>query len=396
MLQLIFHKLPRDYSRHHSGKGWLCDFSKLIKASGAVFFCMLLVSCDGRDRQKGSQDKSLAIPVEVLALGHGPIESVLKASSNLEAESEVQVPARTANRVQSVLVEEGDRVMKGDLLLQLENDIQTILVSKAENQVQEASEEFKRQESLHNQNLVSDQVYSQSKYQLRQLELNLQDAKRELGYTEIRAPITGTVTQRLAKAGDQVAAGQDLFSIIDFDSIVARLYIPEKDLRHVQVNQQVRVHCSAYPEETFLGGVLRVAPVVQSKSGLVKVTVGFKEVKSLRPGMYVDAEIVTSSKSNALLLPKKAIVYDGEQRFVFRIGDDQTAERLLLEVGLEDPDHVEPSTSFKSGDLVVIAGQTGLKDGSVVRFSAKADSSESDGEQTQSPPPSITKSNRDS
>jgi membrane fusion protein (multidrug efflux system) len=285
----------------------------------------------------------------------------------LEAEREVKVVARTANRVETLRVEEGDEVVLDDLLVQLQNDIQILQVSKASNQVEEAKEEFERQASLHQQNLVSDQAFSQTKYQLQQLQLNLEDAQRELGYTLIKAPIGGKVTQRMVRVGDQVTAGQHLFTVIDFSSIVARLFIPEKELKRVAVNQRVRVRSTAFPDQVFEGYVLRIAPVVESASGMIKVTVGFQDVGPLLPGMYVDADIVTASQNQTLLMPKKAIVYDGEQRFVFRLKPDNTVERILLSIGLEDADHVEPVALLKEGDRIVVAGQTGLKDGSQVK-----------------------------
>ncbi len=339
-----------------------------------LLICLSVTSCGknglggNKEEDKKSKSDKAAIPVEVAVLKLGPIESVLKASSNLEAESEVNVLARTANRVKELHVEEGIQVRAGDLLLQLDDDIQIIQVSKAKNQALEAREEYERQVSLHAQNLISDQVFSQSKFQLQQLELNLKDAERELGYTQIRAPIQGKITQRLVKVGDQISAGQHLFTIIDFDSIVARLYVTEKSLSMLKENQMVRVESTAFPGEMFKGHVMRIAPVVESRSGMIKVTVGFHDVGPLLPGMYVDASIVTSSKKDALLLPKKAIIYDGEQRFVFRVKENREVERILLESGLEDADNVEPVAELNEGDQIVVAGQTGLKDGSKVRL----------------------------
>lgn len=360
-----------DASPHATERGRSL-FLDIWSYSILVFLSLGLTACGklgfgAKDDTKTNEEKDTAIPVEVVKLGRGAIETVLESSSGLEAESEVKVPARTANRVKHLHVEEGDVVKVGDLLLQLDNDIQLIQVNKAKNQVDEAREEFLRQQSLYQQQLVSDQVFDESKFRLRQLELNLEDTERELGYTEIRAPISGTITHRMVKVGDQIKAGQDLFNIIDFNSIVARLYVPEKELSRIHLDQQVRVESTAFPDKTFQGYVMRIAPVVESKSGMIKVTVGFRDVGALLPGMYVDADIVTSSKTNALLLPKKAIVYDGEQRFVFKVGAENKVERVLLEVGLEDADNLEPIAMLKEGDLIVIAGQTGLKDGSHVK-----------------------------
>ena len=364
---------PKNHLIEDKGSHW--SLGQPVHCLILAILCISSISC-GKvglgDKGKARDDSSdkPAIPVEVAILGLGPIESVLKASSNLEAESEVNVLARTSNRVKGLLVEEGSQVKAGDLLLQLDDDIQTIQVSKAKNQVLESREEYERQKSLHAQNLISDQVFSQSKFQLQQLELNLQDAERELGYTQIHAPIHGKITQRMVKVGDQVSAGQQLFTIIDFDSIVARLYVTEKALSKIRTKQPVRVESTAFPGEIFNGHILRIAPVVESRSGMIKVTVGFQDVGPLLPGMYVDGSIITSSKPDALLLPKKAILYDGEQRFVFRVNESEEVERVLLLADLEDAENVEPASFLKKGDQIVIAGQTGLKDGSKVKLTA--------------------------
>jgi membrane fusion protein (multidrug efflux system) len=100
----------------------------------------------------------------------------------------------------------------------------------------------------------------------------------------------------------------------------------------------------------------------------VKVTIGFKEVGPLRPGMYVDVELVTAKRSDALLLTKRALLYDGELSYVFRLLPDRKVERVLVEPKIADRLNIEPVSGFKEGDQIVVAGQTGLKDGAKVRL----------------------------
>ena len=85
------------------------------------------------------------------------------------------------------------------------------------------------------------------------------------------------------------------------------------------------------------------------------------------PGMFVEAELVTAVHPEALLVAKRALVYDGDQIFVFRIGDDQRVERVLVRALLEDNEHIEPDNSLHEGDRLVVAGQAGLKANALVR-----------------------------
>ena len=200
------------------------------------------------------------------------------------------------------------------------------------------------------------------------MELAVADAQRELEYTEVRAPIKGTITRRLVNLGDYVTVNQHLFDIVDFDSIVAVVYHPERYLTQLSVGQPARVTSPALGQRVFPAHVKRIAPVVESKTGTVKVTLGFEETGPLRPGMHVETEIVLATYTNALLIPKRALVYDGDQTFVYRLKKGREVERLLVNAKLADETHLTPREDFKVGDRIVVAGQTGLKDKVKVRL----------------------------
>lgn len=323
---------------------------------------------DGKVGKDGKEKKEEAVPVEVTTLDRGPIEAVLRFSSNIEAESEVQVISEAARKVTRLLVEEGDRVGRNALLLQLEDAEQKSALAKAESQYEKAAREFERQKRLFEQDLISEEAYNNATYELEQLEIALADARRELSYTEVRAPIAGTVTARLVNLGDQIQVGQHLFDIVDFDSLVALVYVPEKNLRELQPGLSARITSQATGADRYTGEIERIAPVVDPRTGTVKVTVDVGRQGNLRPGLYVDVELVTATRQDALLVPKRALVYDNDQMYVFRLGDERRVERVFVEAALTDKHNVQPVEGLNAGDRIVVAGQTGLKDGALVRL----------------------------
>lgn len=339
------------------------------------------------DEGKANQEKEPPpVLVQVTPLARGMIQEVIGSTARLEAEADVRVIARTSNRVTRLLVEEGGRVERDQILLEMENDTQTSQVDKASARVEKTQAEFTRLEALYEQQLVSEQVFTDTKFELRQLELALEDARRELEYTRVRAPIAGTITQRMVKEGDLITVGQHLFSIVDFDSLVARVYVPDKQLSSLHPDQEVRVKPTALPGRIFPGYVARIAPVVDAQTGMVKVTVAFHEVGPLRPGMYAEIELITAVHDDALLVPKRALVFDQDLRFVYRLKDDRTVERLPVVPRLADEFNVEPAEGFAVGDQLVVAGQTGLKNGAKVRLPGDPDPADAT-EKAQSPPP---------
>lgn len=344
----------------------------------------------GKDADKESKEVE-AVPVEVTELERGSIESVLRFSTNLEAEREVEVFAEAARRVEELRVEEGHEMRKGDLLLRLQDDEQRTTLAKAKTEYDKAKREHERQKRLFSESLISEQAMNDATYEIERLALSVEEAERALSYTEVRAPISGTITQRLVNVGDYVTPNQQLFSMVDFNSIVARVFVPEKELPRLQRGLTARVGSPALGETRFAGRVDRISPVVDPRSGTVKVTVDLPRAPGLRPGMYVDVELVTSLHEDALLLPKRALVYDNDQIFAFRLAPAEEdgkkngkvrAERVLVRPVLEDKRFVEVTGDlFRPGDAVVIAGQAGLKDGTLVR---RVDQVEADGKAAQS------------
>ena len=322
---------------------------------------------DGEDDGE-EKKKEEAVPVEIAELELGGIESVLRFSSNLEAEEKVRVFSQAKRLVTDLLVEEGDRVRKDQVLLRLQDDEQRSALAKTKSQLDKAQREFERQKRLFAQDLISEKVYNDANYELAQLQIAYEDAERELGYTQVRAPIGGTVTGRMVNLGDQVQIGQELFDIVDFESIVALIYVPEKHLSELRPGLTARLSAQITGGDDYEGRVERISPIVDPRSGTVKVTIDVGGQAGLRPGMYVDVNLVTATREDAVLVPKRALVYDNEQVFVYRVTGESRAERVFIETALTDKFYVEPREGLVKGDRVVVAGQAGLKDGALVKL----------------------------
>ncbi len=372
----------------------LLKFRKILTILGLLALAGAVVSCGGSDAAERSDsgdvsgsesktnvngeeeseqtedgegdDEEEAVPVEIAQLLRGPIESVLRSSANLEAENHVQVFSQASRLVRELLVEEGDLVRRDQVLVRLQDDEQRNALTKVRGQLDRARREYERKQRLFDEQLIAEQEFNDATHEIDQLQISLADAERELGYTEVRAPIEGTVTSRLVKLGDQISPGQHLFDIVDFDTIVARIYVPEKNLSLLRAGQPARILAQALKGHEYDGVVKRIAPVVDAKSGTVKVTVAVGRQPGLLPGMYVDVDLVTATHRDAVLVPKRALVYDDDEMFVYRLAAENRVERVSVEAVLADRNHVEPSAGLAEGDRVVIAGQAGLKDGALV------------------------------
>ncbi len=357
------------------------EFSKCQQAVLAALWVVVIglgSGCGGgEDAAKAAADLKKAsavakpVLVEIGTVQRGMIEELLERSSPLEAEAQVQVLARTMNPAVELLVEEGDQVAQGQVLLRLESDRQQTDYDQALSQLEESRLEFDRQQRLYDQKLISEAEYRNAKFVFNRAELAAETAKRDLEYTEVRAPIKGTITSRTVKVGDQVTTGTPIFEIIDLESTVAIIHVPEQYLPKLQPGMEARLTSSTYGDQVFAGYVKRISPVVEARAGTVKLVVGLKELGPLRPGMWVDVELVLETKSDALLIEKRAITYDNDQTFAFKVYSDTNgvmrARRQLVVPRNADKLNIEPIDGFQEGERIVVAGQSGLKDESTIR-----------------------------
>lgn len=331
---------------------------------------LLAGACTKSSGSKGDDARdagpAAAVPVEVAVLTTGPLENALRFSANLEAETQVQVLARTPGQVTKLLVEEGDTVKKNDILLRLEDAEQRSALKRAETELDQAKRVLAKQEELLTHGVVSDDAREQAQFDLRRLQIAFNDARRILQYTVVRATVSGTVTLRQVKLGDYVNPNQHLFDVTDFESIVAKVFVPEKEIASVKKGQVVRLFSPSLPDESREALVQRVSPVVDPRSGTAKVTIRIPDTKDLQPGAFVSVELVTAENPNAVLLPRKALVYDDDEPFAFKlIGVDRVA-KVRVQPRLSGANHVEASAGFAAGDKVVVAGQVGLRDKALV------------------------------
>jgi membrane fusion protein (multidrug efflux system) len=320
------------------------------------------------EKEKARQTAAEMVPVETALVSRGPISAFLAFNSTLETEAVVDLYPQITGQVEALLVEEGHIVKEGDPLLKIEDRELRVDADEATANFEQLKKNFARSEDLHARNLINKQDYETQAYQLEQARLRLERAKIRLSYTTVRAPFAGVVATRETQVGARVTTGSKLFSMVKLDEIVARVYVPGRYLPIVADNQPAVITSEFLPDRSFTGWVKRISPVIDPKSGTFKVTVGVRgEMPAdLPPGLFVNVRVITDTRPNAVLIPKRALIYEGGERYIFTIVNDRAVKRKLA-AGFEDPQNIEAVSGFEVGTPVIVLGQSGLKDGSLVR-----------------------------
>jgi membrane fusion protein (multidrug efflux system) len=151
------------------------------------------------------------------------------------------------------------------------------------------------------------------------------------------------------------------------DEMIARVYVPGRYLTSVRKDQVAELTSDFMPDIAFDGWIKRISPVVDPKSGTFKVTVGVNApADQAPPGLFVSVRIITDTRTNAVLLPKEAVVYEGGERYVFTV-EEGKASKQLLDAGYENASVIESQSLIEAGTPIIVLGQNGLKDGTAIR-----------------------------
>lgn len=338
-------------------------------ALGAVIAAALLTSSCSTEMQSknlNDEDSTLAIPVETASAGNGEISAYYSSTATLKADEEANVTAKVRGVVQELLVEEGDVVQRGDILAQLEDEQLEIEARRAKATMDRLNNEYKRKQELFEKNLISTEEFENAKFEFEAQKSAYELADLKLGYTKIRAPISGVVSERLVKVGNMVNADQEVFRVTDFDPLLAELNVPEHELNKIKKGQSVVMRVDAIPAESFTGEVLRISPVINAETGTFKVTVSLNdEMNRLKPGMFGRVRIVYDTRSNALLIPKNAVISEDGLNSVFVVRNN-IAYRRSVSTGYTNGERIEILQGLDPADTVVTIGHGSLQDSALV------------------------------
>lgn len=326
----------------------------------------------GKGRARGpapGSESAAAVPVEVVAVERRSVSSFLETNGTLEAENDVEIVARTGGPIVELAAEEGMRVRQGQLLLRIDETESRAQVEIAKVALDEARRAHERALAARESEIISQEVYDTALASLESAEAQLHGAEIVLDFTRVEAPFDGVVVERFVKLGQTVTPNQVLFRLADFDPLLVKIQVPEKELSRLEKGQLAYLDVEAWPGERFTARVLRVSPVVDAATGTIRVTLEVATEGKLRPGMFASVSLVTETHDDAIVVPKRALSLETLADAVFVV-EDGTAVRRTVSLGFEETEVVEVRSGLEEGERVVVVGQDGLTDGTPVQILA--------------------------
>jgi membrane fusion protein (multidrug efflux system) len=279
-----------------------------------------------------------------------------------------------AGRVKQIFINDGQRVEKGQLLVQLDDQLPAAQLSQAKAELSIALANHKRNQELVAQNFISKRSLDESAAALDVAQAKLDLAAATLQRLKIVAPFNGVIGLKQVSVGDYLKDGADIVNIEDLDAVLVDFRLPERFQSKVQPGQKAQLNIDALPGRPFAALVQAVDPLIDANGRSVGVRGCIdNRQQQLRPGMFARVKTVFGVREKALVIPEEAIVPQGGRAFVVKVvpgeqADTLISQRVAVKVGVRQPGKVEILEGLEAGDSVVTAGHQRLqKDGTAVR-----------------------------
>jgi membrane fusion protein (multidrug efflux system) len=320
---------------------------------------------------KTEEKKKAPVPVSVAAVETGTVSSYIRSTANLVSDNEVKVLTESDGRIARLFVDEGDWVSKGQVLATLDREATGIDLAKRQVKLENTGLNYERGERMQEEGLISQETFERLRMENEMARQEVAEARYRIGKTAIRAPFSGRITSRIVEQGQHLRAGEELFNLADFDPLVAYIHLPEREVLGLKAGREARITLKADDAVRFRGRIRQISPVVDPATGTVKVTVEAVNPlpAAVRPGGFVTVDIIRESHSEAVLLPRQAVLRELQSAHVF-VAKNGKAEKRPVQLGLEEGERIEVLAGLKPGERVIVAGQGSLKQGSPVEILA--------------------------
>ena len=306
------------------------------------------------------------IPVETALPTRTDILATYEATTTIASDADAPVVAKVGGEVVNLLVEEGDRVVQGQVLAELDGARLRLEMLSAKANLDQVRSEYERYTDLAARGLVSEAMFESLKYDLEALEAAYELARLNFDYSSIRAPIDGIVSARDIKLGQSIAESDVAFRITDTSELLAYLQIPQAELGKFSAGQFATLTVDAMPDSTYTASIARISPTIDMRNGTFRATAFIDNgAGELAPGMFARFSVAYETHADALVIPREALIEEDDQTSVYVVTNGAVSRRAI-EVGIESGDVVEVVGGLTDADEIVVTGQSSLRDGSKV------------------------------
>lgn len=338
---------------------------KTIQYIGIALFALTLASCANAEKETTTTEER-TYPVKVAKVEQEIIDRPLEYTANLVAFKEIYFAPATPGRIGKILVEEDDRIQKGQLLVEMDKT----QLNQAKIQYESAKTNFQRIDTLYQLGSASEQQHEQLKTQYELAKMNVEYLSEN---TRLLSPIHGLVTGKYFENGElfsgapnTLAGKAAILTLMQINPMKAMVSVSQSYFNQIHKGMNAKIATGIYPDKVFNGKVDKIHPTIDAATRTFKVEVLIDNPKEeLRPGMFA-AISISLDKSKALVVPSITVLkQEGtNNRFVF-VNNNGVAKKVTVAIGKRFDDKIEIiGDEISVGTQLIVEGQANLMNGS--------------------------------
>lgn len=296
-----------------------------------------------------------------------PISERLYATGNLEAGSSTEIRAQVSGRIVELNMKTGQQVEAGELLVQLDDREPQARLLQAEVSLREAQRQLQRYQRLAaTQSIPQDQLDAQQA-SVDNAQAQLQALQAEVERYAIRAPFSGFLGEQDLTPGMLLDAGQTLTTLDDLSQMQIRFSLAERHLSKIAQGQNLTAQVHAWPDQDFQGELVSIGTRIHASTRNLQLRgrIDNPDLK-LRPGMLASLTLELEPRMT-LMVPARSLSYEGRNKYVFQVNQDNQVVRRAVEIGLTRARQIEIISGLNPGDQVIDQGVVKVREGTQVR-----------------------------
>ncbi len=352
-------------------KSFISSYQKLTM----LILSIAIFSSCGKETSK--VETIQAIKVATYQVNETPSSVLFEASGTIEADKNANISTRLMGEVAKVYVKIGDKVKKGDLLLSLNSaDLKAkkgqvnAQISQANSAFINAKKDYERFTQLFKENSASQKELDNITSNYEQAKAGLEAAKQmqnevaaNLAYADIKAPFDGVITGKFINNGALANPGMPLLSMENTANYLVKSYVNESQIGKINTGEQVQVVVKS--SNKHLTGIITELSISSKNSGgLYQVKIGLNSSENIYSGMFVSVAFSGNKKgATTILIPKSAIVYNGQLTGVYSVSLQNTAILRWLRLGKYYNDNIEVLSGLKADEKIITSAEGKLYNG---------------------------------
>ncbi|MCF8346549.1 MAG: efflux RND transporter periplasmic adaptor subunit [Bacteroidales bacterium] len=307
-----------------------------------------------------------ATVVRVKNIAPSQLTSYFSATGTVEALQDAFISPEVNGQISAILINRGDEVKKGDLLVRLNTDLTMRNIDEVKTSLKLAEKLFQKQEQLWKKEIGSEVQYLEAMNGMESLKARLATLQSQLDRSYIRAPFDGIVDDIMVKTGELASPGMRMIRLINLDEMRITAQVSESFLGNIASGDMVKLSFSSYPEMKLEQPVTRIGTVIDPVTRTFAVEVLVKNADyRLKPNMISSIRISDYADADALLVPSIILKDDFNGTFLFRAikeGSSWIAEKTYVETGKTVQDITKITKGISEGDKVIVEGYNMVTD----------------------------------